>query len=325
MKIIPTATLSVTLLLGACGGSGGGLTTGTGPDDPVSGMAITSDNAEPAAKAAYQAAVSSTELTDLGDSLGLSAVNSGDFAKLAAGDPGAGFLANLMLKIPFGPDVFPCAQSGSITISGNLADPLTLTANDNFVVESTACDDGLGEVIDGILRFTVTAFEGDILSGAFLVSMQTLAENLQVSNSEDTLTSNGDASITLDTRAALFVSASVSGSAMTADSNTMSESLTNYSSFQTLDFNAVAPVYTLDASGDLASTRLPGSIRYSTPVRFEGSGQDYPSMGELLIEGENSSARLVAIDNVNVRIEIDNNGDGAVDDTITTTWAALED
>jgi hypothetical protein len=32
---------------------------------------------------------------------------------------------------------------------------------------------------------------------------------------------------------------------------------------------------------------------------------------------------LIAVDNVSVRIEIDSNGDGTVDDTINTTWAEL--
>ena len=40
--------------------------------------------------------------------------------------------------------------------------------------------------------------------------------------------------------------------------------------------------------------------------------------------GNNSSARLTAIDNVNVRIDIDTNGDGAIDDTINTTWVELD-
>ena len=257
MKILKLFTLPVTLLLCACGGSGGGLNSGAGPNDPVSSMAITSANAEPAAKVAYETAIGSTELSDLGGSLGLTGAGSGDFAKPSVGVRTAGFLANVMLKIPFGPDVFPCAQSGSITVSGNLADPLTLTVNDNFVVESTACDDGLGEVVDGILRFTVTAFDGDLLSGAYLISMATTAENLQVSNTEDTVTSNGDVNITLDTLTPLFVIASVSGGSMTADSDTISESLTNYSSLQTLDLDGSEPTWHRHGSLVLSAIQHP--------------------------------------------------------------------
>jgi hypothetical protein len=79
----------------------------------------------------------------------------------------------------------------------------------------------------------------------------------------------------------------------------------------------------LSASGTLDSTQLAGVVQYSTPVTFAGEGFDYPSSGALLVEGENSSARLTAIDNVNVTIEVDSNGDGVIDDTINTTWADL--
>ena len=44
----------------------------------------------------------------------------------------------------------------------------------------------------------------------------------------------------------------------------------------------------------------------------------------MLITGNDSSARVIAIDNVNVRIEVDANGDGTVDATIDTTWAELD-
>jgi hypothetical protein len=43
----------------------------------------------------------------------------------------------------------------------------------------------------------------------------------------------------------------------------------------------------------------------------------------LLVQGANSSARLTAIDNVNVMIELDVNGDGEADQTINTTWVDL--
>ena len=50
---------------------------------------------------------------------------------------------------------------------------------------------------------------------------------------------------------------------------------------------------------------------------------ELPCNVKLLIEGEESSARLIAIDDVNVRIEIDINGDGTTDEAIDTTWVAL--
>jgi hypothetical protein len=64
-------------------------------------------------------------------------------------------------------------------------------------------------------------------------------------------------------------------------------------------------------------------VRYTTPVQFTGFDVDFPSTGELLVSGNNSSVRLVALDNVNVRIDLDNDGNGTVDESIQTTWLAL--
>ena len=59
-------------------------------------------------------------------------------------------------------------------------------------------------------------------------------------------------------------------------------------------------------------------------VNFVGNEGEYPNTGVLLVRGESSSARLVAVDATNVRIEIDNNGDGTTDEIIELTWAELE-
>lgn len=316
---LQTATLAATVLIAACGGGGGP----DGVQDPVAGFAISAGNAETVAKLSYEAALGSADLADLGGTLGMTATDPGGASKPSSGAQAAGFLVNVMQKIPFGPDVFPCAVSGFVTLSGNIANPVTLTAGDYFLVQSDACDDGLGEIVDGDLSFTVTEFSGDVLTGAYLVSMDALVDNLQVSTADDTMTSDGDTRITLDTRTALFVTASVSGNSLTTDSNASSETLTSYSSVQTLDIGGPQALYTRIASGGLQTTRLSGSVSYTTPVMFEGIGESYPHTGEFLISGERSSARLIAIDDVNVRIEVDSNGDGTIDNTIDTTWADL--
>jgi len=320
MKRLHTATLAATLLITACGGGGSSY---SGDPNPTSGFAISGANAQTTSKAAYEAAIQSGDLAELGDSLGLTAASPGSFAKASGGTQVAGFLVDVLQKIPFGPDEFPCAVSGSVTLSGDIENPLTLTPGDNFLVVSAACNDGLGEVVDGSLSFTVTDFSGDVLTGAYRLSMNAILDDLQVTTAEDTITSNGDASITLDTMTPLFVTASVAGTSMTTDSNTGSETLTNYSTTQTLDIGAIEPLYTLVAMGTLQTTSLSGSVAYSTPLMFESIGQNYPHTGQLLITAASSSARLIAIDDVNVQIEVDSNDDGTVDETINTTWAEL--
>lgn len=113
---------------------------------------------------------------------------------------------------------------------------------------------------------------------------------------------------------------------MRTDSNAGTESLFDYDTSQTVDAGVFPSPYTLASSGTLDSSDLGGAVDFSTPVSFEGFDNNFPSAGSLLVEGDGgTSARLTALDEVNVRIELDTDGDGAVDETIDTTWQALVD
>jgi hypothetical protein len=322
MNLVRLSILSTFALIAACGS--GGDQFGGGAQPPSSTLTITSANAAMATRAAWDAVIASGEFGNLGGSFGLTAASPDGFAKATQAPKPAGFLVNVMQKVPFGPDVYPCIPSGTVTLSGDVADPLTITTGDTFRAVYELCDEGFGEVVDGTIDLSVREFTGDILlTGLYMLSMDALVTNLQVVTGTDTITNNGDATVSLDTMQAPFISASVSGTSMTVDSNTSAETLSNFSSRQTVDGNEPEVPFTLSGSGTLDSTQLAGIVHYSTPSMFSGEGLDYPSAGVLLVQGENSSARLTAVDNVNVTIEIDSNGDGVVDATIDTTWAAL--
>ncbi len=186
-----------------------------------------------------------------------------------------------------------------------------------------ACDDGIGEVIDGLVDMVVTAFAGDILSGAYELTMDIIATGLQVTTADNVILSNGDATASINSLDTPFISASVSGNSMTVQDNAASETLTNYQSAQTIDAGVFPTPYTMLASGTLDSSRLAGAVSYSTPVMFEGFDANFPYTGEFLVTSGSSTARLIALDDVNVRIEIDSDRDGTVDETIETTWAEL--
>ena len=319
MSPVRLSVLSASLLIAACSGSSDQFNN---PGPAAGTFDITAANGPTAARVAWESAVTSGELTDLGGSLGLTTAVPGGFSKPAQTQP-AGFLVNVMQKIPFGPDEFDCLVRGTVTISGDIADPLTLTTGDTFTVDSDMCDDGAGEVVDGLIEFTVGDFSGDIFLGTYLLAMDAVVTDLQIATASDTTMSNGDASVTLDTTQAPFIDAGTSGTSMTTDSNASSETITNFQSNQTVDGNQENLPFTMSASGTLDSTQLDGIVSYSTPTEFSGEGFSFPAAGELLVEGTNSSARLIAVDDVNVRIEIDINGDGVTDETIETTWVEL--
>jgi hypothetical protein len=318
------ALLMPVVLLTACGGSGDGAGAGNDIPPPSAALAITPGNSLQVSQVAYQAVMSSGEIADLAGDSGLTASTGGNVAKTTVNRKAAGSVSTIVQQVAIGPTIVDCAIHGSLTVTASLANPLTLSAGDTITAEYTNCNDGIGEVIDGTLSFVVDAFDGDILTGLYLMTMMMEILEFQVATAEDVLMASGDGTATVDTRLAPYVEASVSGDAMVSNTNNSSEALTNYSSAQTFDGRLDPAPYTMIASATLDSSSLAGSIVYSTAVMFEGFGENYPNRGELLIEGMNSSARLIAEENgIDVRIEIDSDGDSIVDDTILTTWAEL--
>ena len=317
MKLGRSIVLLSALTMAACGGGGGAEFT---PPQTSTPLVITAANGQSATLAAWESANASIDVADLIGNSGF--ISTGQLKpELVATNT----LVNVVQKIPFGPTTLPCQVSGSISISGDLADPITpaLTAGDVINVDADNCDDGLGEVIDGLLAFSVGAFEGDLLSGLYDLTMSMTMTSFSVQTASDLLTSSGDANVSLNTLTAPSVSAQVSGVSLSTQSNTTSETLSNFSSAQTVDAGQTPAPYSLTSSGTLDSSRLSGVVTYSTPVTFQGFDTGYPQTGELLVTGDGSSARLIALDAVNVRIEIDSNDDGTVDTVIDTTWAEL--
>lgn len=312
------------LTIAACGG--GGEDPFTNPQQPAATAKIDGSNGIAVTRISYEAAVDSGDLASVGGAAGLSSgAPDGSAIAIVNGATGNTLFSAVSL-VPFGPEVYPCGQTaadGSFTISGDLANPLTLTAGDTIRIEYEQCDEGFGEVIDGIIDLTVQGFDGDILSGLFMLAMDAQLTDLQVASIEDTVTSNGDASVTMDTRQSPYIEAGVSGTSMTMDASNHSETLSNYSSDQTFNGNLNPAEYTLAAAGSIDSTQLSGAVNYSTGPNFVGLEANYPHAGELLVQGDASSAKLIAIDSTSVRIEIDSNGDGSVDETINTTWEEL--
>ena len=320
MRLRNSVLLFSAVTLAACGGGGGGAELTPTPPSASAPLAITTANGQSATYAAWESANGSAGLSDLLSNSGF--VSTGQLKPSIAPTTD---LVNVVNKIPFGPTTLPCQVSGSITVSGDLADPITptLTEGDVINVDADNCDDGLGEVLDGQLGFSVDAFEGDLLSGLYNLTMSMTMTDLSVTSAGETLTSSGDATVMLNTLSAPSVSAQVSGSSLTTQTGAITETLSNFLSAQSVDAGQTPAPYTLSSAGGLDSSRLSGSVEFSTPVTFSGFDNGYPQTGELLVTGASSSARLIALDAVNVRVEIDSDGDGTVDDVIDTTWAEL--
>jgi len=327
-RSIPSTTM-LFFFLAACSGSGGYGGPGD-PPPPPAGLTIDAANGLQVSQVAYQSVVSSGDLAGMAGG-GLTADSGGSLAKPTIPQHSGGVLAVIAQQVLVGPTIIDCAAGGTLTVTMDIIDLLAfaageLTAGDTILNEYAACNEGFGETIDGVVDSEVDAFAGNILANIYDLTMTLDLVDFQVATAEDVITANGDGTAVLNNLQAPYVEVSVSGSSMTTDTNGSSETLSNYSSAQTLDAGMIPAPYTMVASGTLDSSQLAGAITYSTPVMFEGFDTDYPNAGELLIAGQDGSARVIAQSNgIDVVIEIYSNttGTGTPDDTIMTTWAEL--
>lgn len=228
-----------------------------------------------------------------------------------------------VLNIPIGPETTNCASGGTVTVSGDVASLGTFTAGDTLTIVFTNCDEGDGETLNGTFQFTIQTFEGDLVTELFNLVVTTTVNNFRVTEQAETTTVNGDITIGIDTRMSTMVTLTVSGNSLRATGPGFSDSVSNYSLVQEFDEGTLS--YTLTTAGTVASLDINGSVSYQTTITFQGSVDSPPSSGELVITGANNATiRLIALDAVNVRLQVDVDGDGAVDQTIDTTWDALE-
>ncbi len=328
MKMRYPALFFVYIMVSACdtGTSFSGNTT-TPPPAGGGPLTITSANAPAAMTVALKAALDSAGVGDVAGVIGVGTANVGNMNKVSGGDFYSATLVNAMQKVPFGPIEQPCVISGIITISGDLADPFAISfaVGDTLSVVAADCVDVPGETVNGTIDYLFTTITGDILLGPpYRLVFDVDLTNFQVADSTGTDVSNGSVTVSVDTTDPNLVwIVSINGTQLTIDGATGSDTISNFDTTETVDTLVVPTPYTLVSNGTVDSTDLEGPVDYSSPVMFEGSGEANPSTGEFLVTGASSSVRLIALDDVNVRLESDFDGDGVIDETTDTTWDAL--
>lgn len=136
------------------------------------------------------------------------------------------------------------------------------------------------------------------------------------------MTADGDFTLMLDSLDFPVVRTSLSGEDLSLGSDGQNVTLSDFE--HALQIDALTEELIASGLGRLNSSTLGGSVDYETTVAVEAIGEEDPGTGEFLITGAgNSSVRVVIIDNRHVRLEIDENGDGTVDEFIDTNWAEL--
>ena len=218
----------------------------TVPPPPVgSGLTIDSSNAKPAARVAYSA---SQDSRGSGDAVGGSTIamspNNG-VSKPFLGQQASGAIQRYMQKDPVGPIVSPCFGGvGTETTTGNLADPLTLTAGDTLNVDYVDCANEFGETLNGRMEMTISVFSGDLIfTGLFLLTADVRLLDFEVTTAADSIVSNGDASVSIDTLGTPTILLSINGDSLTTVSLTSAEVITAYMSSQSI--HTLTEMYTL--------------------------------------------------------------------------------
>lgn len=324
--LVSSSGMLIATLLGACGGSADG-----GPL-PVDFASITRDNAPQVARAVMSSAFSSDELGDfawltaLGDEL--SPVQAG-FAQAKPGNAAITTAARvleqnqaLQAQTPIAPTTSPCAVSGMVELSGDIATTQTLTLGDTFTFVFTDCDDGI-TTASGTFSMSITGFQGDFFGGSFAFGVDLTLEAFNVAlNGTPAFTIDGDVSISLDVSSPPSLALTVDSDSLSVGDGTFSHSLERYSLTQTSD--ALTGAYTVLVRGRATSSSFSGVVDFDTTVAFESLDGGNPYTGTIKITGNGrGTITVIVLDETAARLEIDEDGNGTVDVVIDTTWDAL--
>ena len=293
------------------GGSGGGPTTSAGV------IILTEDNFVEAVREAWfameaaAAAPAFVVTTGIGDTSG---------GVAAIGGPSAKAMRPVVALDPFGPTVYNCPVSGTFTISGDVADPNTVTPGDFASYVSSACDSGTGWTVDGTHRIDIDSIDGDPNSGLFAQGQTLTLDGFRAQGSTTTFEWNGDHSSVIDTQSGSRVETTFSGGSLVVRESGITVSIGNFTGFESIDLGGQLP-NTVDAQGEANSTVVPGAYGFSTVEVVRWYSGEVPFDGILEIYGANGgTARVAATNPGECHVQLDANGNTNHEVSIPMTW-----
>lgn len=321
--LIKTLVLGAGLsLVAACGGGGGG---GSNPPVVIAPDAtISSQNAVEIAGDVVTGVLDTGELGAFGGS-GLIGADSGAGPAMSkASATAANKGVNVILSAPFGPEVSPCAMGGNVSVSGNLSSQDTLTPGDTITARFTICDDGEGEVVNGVLTLDVDTFDGDLLSGFVAIGVTMGFQGFSVTENGEITTVQGGLSVLIDTRNYPLSTFTMSSGSLSVTDGVETVVLSNFTTTASADESSQPPAFTFESSGRI-SVPTHGSVTYRVEEPFTGFGESDPDSGVLYIEGEMGASITATVLSANqVQLEMDYDGNGSIDETVIVTWVELE-
>jgi len=308
-----TVVALIALALSACGGSGSGESTGGNIQVSAELATIDSQSAPDIAAAVAGAIVGSESLAAIGG-FSVPSVSTG-FASLGKDAPQT-------LAATIGPESVDCAAAGSVTLSGTVAVPASLTPGDTLIFEFMDCDDAEGIVVDGALAFEIVAFSGEIAIGMLTLTVSMTLDQLQFFQDGVGGSMDGELSFTVDTTNAPESFVAVSSSLFTILAG--GESLTISDFIVTIAIDPALGATTLDSSATLASAAFDGEVSYLTTEALVFSGPGGPIAGQIVVTGAAGATLTISILGADqIELEIDVDGNETVDEVVVTSWAEL--
>lgn len=325
------ATLITLLSLSGCGGGGGG-GGDSSPPPPTGDVTITSANAVGVASDVYEAVGDTASLGDFGTGGLIGSVGpanptlSKSAVTLATKSGLEGTVdAGSLIAVAFGPERTDCAVSGTVTVSGDISDPNTLTAGDTISLRFNNCNDGDGQLVNGNLTLTIDTVSGDLNTEFFALGVSLGFDSLTVREAGETTSVHGGLSMLVDTTAYPVTTASLSSPSLSVTSGSQSANLSNYSTTVTLDESSQPPAFSVTSSGRISLPDRGGAVTYSVREPFTGFGDSDPQAGVLFIRGtNNASITMTVLSDTQVQLEMDYDGNGSVDETVILTWVEFE-
>jgi len=323
--------LSAVSVLGACGGGGGGgggASVGIAASDPVT---VTAANAPDVAGSTLGATDGLTGNSDGALVLVPAAVGQTQSVQINIVD-------TIIEQAKRAPSIFPDDPSGvmpaatqsldqncdSGTLSGSFNDAdndLTLSTGDTVNMTANNCNFG-GVIMNGSISLSNVIVTGDSFAPPYSMQFTLQATNFSVSAGGETAVMSGDGTISESSNDGINFTSSFSGNGIAITAGSESLTLTNYNIQETE--NQATGAYSLSISATISSSGLGGSVTVTTDIALTGVGTFNADSGQITCVGAgNTSVTLVVVDSTNVQLEVDQDGDGNIDQILPAAWADL--
>lgn len=324
MLIIATATLT-----GGCGGGGGGsggVASGTLQITPNNAVQVSAQSAYVSgvmdSTGANAGGITAQNLRQKAPRINLAALISGHVARLGGALPPMRAASNRVMPSALpAPELIGCSVSGTILI--------TVLSSSSAVVSFTNCVDSASSgIANGIMVLSALSFSDVNFVPPWNVSANVKMNDFTVDDGVHVVVLNGSTHLTDSMKVdGITETYTLSGGPLVLDVDGHNSTLSGFSVSLVEDQNTLA--YSTSLNGTLATDQLRGDVVLDTLTPFSGINIDLdnPLSGSMVVRGAaHSTLKLTAIGNGQVRLEVDADGDGAVDagGTSITTWTALE-